>query len=168
MLLKVRIGRAASGADALQRAVPVPQHEVGMHCALRWRVVRQSLALASCRQHIEDAKYLCISRRFTDRLRPRCLAGGIIGPESPFRSDRWGKKGHYALLHAGAQAYTSGAPSRIKREGRATERGAISKRAHDPQCRRTQRSDRHCRSIPPAAARSSLYRPRCRLRQMSA
>ena len=35
------------------------------------------------------------------------------------------KKGHCARLHAGGQAFTLGGPSRIRREGRATECGAI-------------------------------------------
>ena len=40
--------------DALQRAVPVPQHEVVMRRALRRQVLRQRLPLAAGRQHVED------------------------------------------------------------------------------------------------------------------
>ena len=40
--------------DARQRAVPVPQHEVIVRCALRWQVLRQGLPLAASRQHVAD------------------------------------------------------------------------------------------------------------------
>src|SRR5690242_13070698 len=40
--------------DALQRAVPIPQHEVGMRGAFRWQILRQRLPLAARREHIED------------------------------------------------------------------------------------------------------------------
>src|SRR5205823_5578884 len=40
--------------DALQRAVPIPQHEVGMCRALRRQILRQRLPLAARREHIED------------------------------------------------------------------------------------------------------------------
>ena len=41
--------------DALQRAVPIPQHEVVMHYALPRQVLRQRQSLAPRREHIEDA-----------------------------------------------------------------------------------------------------------------
>src|SRR5205085_6653742 len=40
--------------NALQRAVPIPQHEVGMRGALRWQILRQRLPLTARREHIED------------------------------------------------------------------------------------------------------------------
>src|SRR5205823_3436530 len=40
--------------DALQRAVPIPQHEVGMRGALRRQILRQRLPLAARREHIEN------------------------------------------------------------------------------------------------------------------
>src|SRR5205814_2764522 len=40
--------------DALQRAVPIPQHEIGMRGALRRQILRQRLPLAARREHIED------------------------------------------------------------------------------------------------------------------
>jgi len=40
--------------DALQRTVPVPQHEVVMRCALRRQVLRQGLPLAAGREHVKD------------------------------------------------------------------------------------------------------------------
>jgi hypothetical protein len=40
--------------DALQRAVPIPQHEVGMRGAFRWQILRQRLPLTARREHIED------------------------------------------------------------------------------------------------------------------
>src|SRR6202011_5742466 len=40
--------------DALQRAVPIPQHEVGMRGAFRRQILRQRLPLAARREHIED------------------------------------------------------------------------------------------------------------------
>jgi hypothetical protein len=40
--------------DALQRAVPVPQHEVVMGRALRRQILRQGLPLAAGREHVED------------------------------------------------------------------------------------------------------------------
>src|SRR5262249_60576893 len=40
--------------DALQRAVPIPQHEIRMRGALRRQILRQGLPLAACREHIED------------------------------------------------------------------------------------------------------------------
>src|SRR3981189_1912905 len=40
--------------DALQRAVPIPQHEVGMCGAFRRQVLRQRLPLAARREHVED------------------------------------------------------------------------------------------------------------------
>jgi hypothetical protein len=40
--------------DALQRAAPIPQHEVGMRGAFRWQILRQRLPLAAGREHIED------------------------------------------------------------------------------------------------------------------
>src|SRR5207244_10802988 len=40
--------------DALQRAIPIPQHEVGMRRALRRQILRQRLPLAAGREHIED------------------------------------------------------------------------------------------------------------------
>src|SRR6202035_2972569 len=40
--------------DALQRAVPIPQHEVGMRGAFRRQILRQRLPLAARREYIED------------------------------------------------------------------------------------------------------------------
>src|SRR5215472_12514348 len=40
--------------DALQRAVPIPQHEVGMRRALWRQILRQRLPLAPRREHVED------------------------------------------------------------------------------------------------------------------
>src|SRR5438445_385996 len=40
--------------DALQRAVPIPQHEVGMRGAFRRQILRQRLPLAARREHVED------------------------------------------------------------------------------------------------------------------
>src|SRR2546423_5792178 len=40
--------------DALQRAVPIPQHEVGIRRALRRQILRQRLPLAARREHIEN------------------------------------------------------------------------------------------------------------------
>src|SRR5438309_1216088 len=40
--------------DALQRAVPIPQHEIRMRGALRRQILRQRLPLATRREHIED------------------------------------------------------------------------------------------------------------------
>ena len=40
--------------DALQRAVPVPQHEVVVRRALRRQILRQRLPLAAGREHVED------------------------------------------------------------------------------------------------------------------
>ena len=40
--------------DALQRSVPIPQHEVRMRRALRRQVLRQRLLLATRREHVED------------------------------------------------------------------------------------------------------------------
>src|SRR5205085_5835806 len=40
--------------NALQRAVPIPQHEVGMRGALRRQILRQRLPLTARREHIED------------------------------------------------------------------------------------------------------------------
>src|SRR5215475_1041448 len=40
--------------DALQRAVPIPQHEIRMRGALRRQILRQGLPLAASREHIED------------------------------------------------------------------------------------------------------------------
>src|SRR5438105_5053165 len=40
--------------DALQRAVPIPQHEVGMRGASRRQILRQRLPLAARREHVED------------------------------------------------------------------------------------------------------------------
>src|SRR6202035_3414185 len=40
--------------DPLQRAVPIPQHEVGMRGAFRRQILRQRLPLAARREHIED------------------------------------------------------------------------------------------------------------------
>src|SRR5215475_3891916 len=40
--------------DALQRAVPIPQHEIRMRGALRRQILRQRLPLAARREHIED------------------------------------------------------------------------------------------------------------------
>ena len=40
--------------DALQRAVPLPQHEVVVRRALGHQVLRQCLPLAASREHIED------------------------------------------------------------------------------------------------------------------
>ena len=40
--------------DALQRTIPIPQHEVRVRRALRRQVLRQRLPLATGRQHVED------------------------------------------------------------------------------------------------------------------
>src|SRR5476651_2910525 len=40
--------------DALQRAVPVPQHEIIMRRALRRQILGQRLPLASGPKHVED------------------------------------------------------------------------------------------------------------------
>src|SRR5512142_1412123 len=40
--------------DALQRAVPIPQHEIGMRGAFRRQVLWQRLPLAARREYIED------------------------------------------------------------------------------------------------------------------
>lgn len=40
--------------DTLQRTVPVPQHEIIMHRALRWQVFRQGAPLATGLQNIEN------------------------------------------------------------------------------------------------------------------
>ena len=40
--------------NALQRAVPIPQHEIRMRRALRRQVLRQRLPLATRRKHVED------------------------------------------------------------------------------------------------------------------
>ncbi len=41
--------------DALQRAIPGPQVEIGPHRALRRQVFGQCLPLAACPQHVENA-----------------------------------------------------------------------------------------------------------------
>src|SRR6266568_172151 len=41
--------------DALQRAIPGPQVEIGPHCALRRQVFGQRLPLAACPQHVENS-----------------------------------------------------------------------------------------------------------------
>src|SRR5579864_7051116 len=41
--------------DAFQRAVPLPQHEVGMRRAFRRQVLRQRLPLATRREHVENS-----------------------------------------------------------------------------------------------------------------
>src|SRR5579862_1424845 len=40
--------------DALQRAVPLPEHEVGMRRTFRGQVLRQRLPLATRREHVAD------------------------------------------------------------------------------------------------------------------
>src|SRR5205085_9130021 len=40
--------------DALQRAIPIPQHEIRMRGALRRQILRQCLPLATRREHVED------------------------------------------------------------------------------------------------------------------
>jgi hypothetical protein len=40
--------------EALQRAIPVPQHKVAMSRALGRKVLRQRLPLATGRKHVED------------------------------------------------------------------------------------------------------------------
>jgi hypothetical protein len=40
--------------DALQSAVPIPQHEVGMRGAFRRQILRQRLPLTPRREYIED------------------------------------------------------------------------------------------------------------------
>src|SRR5438876_986171 len=61
--------------DALQRPVPIPQHEIGMRGALRRQILRQCLPLAACREHIEDRVQNLAE--FTSRRSPPRLAGGI-------------------------------------------------------------------------------------------
>src|SRR3989442_9185073 len=41
--------------DALQRAIPGPQVEIGPHCALRRQVFGQRLPLAACPKHVENS-----------------------------------------------------------------------------------------------------------------
>jgi hypothetical protein len=58
------------------------------------------------------------SRTFTDRLRPPCGPGGIMGAlRSPIRHqlDRSGNEGHRGPPQGNVQASTSGALQRIKR-----------------------------------------------------
>src|SRR5271154_4330663 len=40
--------------DAIQRTVPVPQHEIAMRRALGWQIFRHRLPLAAGRQHVEN------------------------------------------------------------------------------------------------------------------
>jgi len=58
--------------DALQRAVPIPQHEVRMHCTLRRQVLRQRLPLATRREHVED----CVENLAHIDLAPTAAALG--------------------------------------------------------------------------------------------
>src|SRR5262249_10650129 len=63
--------------DALQRAIPTPEVEIGPYRALRRQVFGQRLPLAqsTARRKIPFK----ISRTSVVRLRPTCLAGGIMG-----------------------------------------------------------------------------------------
>ena len=58
--------------DALQGAVPIPQHEVRMRCALRRQVLRQRLPLATRREHIED----CVENLANIHLAPTAATLG--------------------------------------------------------------------------------------------
>src|SRR5438046_7353336 len=58
--------------DALQRAVPIPQHEVGMRGALRRQILWQGLPFASRREHIED----CVQNLADVHLAPTPTAFG--------------------------------------------------------------------------------------------
>jgi len=58
--------------DALQRAVPIPQHEVRMRCTLRRQVLRQRLPLATRREHIED----CVENLANIHLAPTAATLG--------------------------------------------------------------------------------------------
>ena len=58
--------------DALQGAVPIPQHEVQMSCALRRQVLRQRLPLATRREHIED----CVENLANIHLAPTAATLG--------------------------------------------------------------------------------------------
>jgi len=63
--------------DALQRAVPIPQHEVGMGRALGRQVLGQRLPLAARGEHIENRVE---NLPHVDRsLTTAALGGGIIG-----------------------------------------------------------------------------------------
>ena len=63
--------------DALQRAVPIPQHEVGMRRALWRQILRQRLPLAPRREHVEDR----VQNLANVHLAPPAAALG--------RRDRW-------------------------------------------------------------------------------
>ena len=67
-------------AEALQRTIQVPQHEVAMRRALGRQVLRQRLPLATGRKHVEDS----VQNLADIHLAPAAttLAGGIIGSTS--------------------------------------------------------------------------------------
>ena len=97
--------------DALQRAVPLPQHKVGMCRALRWQILRQRLPLATRS-----------TARRRSRSRPRehspRVAGRRVWPagssvrSAPIRhrSDRWDNVGRDARRYGDVQASTWGTP----------------------------------------------------------
>jgi hypothetical protein len=58
--------------DALQRSVPIPQHEVRMRRALRRQVLGQRLPLATRREHVED----CVENLANIHLAPTAAALG--------------------------------------------------------------------------------------------
>src|ERR1700680_2341774 len=58
--------------DALQRSVPIPQHEVRMRRALRGQVLGQRLPLATRREHVED----CVEHLANIHLAPTAAALG--------------------------------------------------------------------------------------------
>ena len=58
--------------DALQRSVPIPQHEVRMRRAFRRQVLRQRLPLATGREHVED----CVENLANIHLAPTAPALG--------------------------------------------------------------------------------------------
>ena len=57
---------------ALQRSVPIPQHEVRMRRALRRQVLGQRLPLATRREHVED----CVENLANIHLAPTAAALG--------------------------------------------------------------------------------------------
>ena len=63
--------------DALQGAVPVPELEIVVHRLFRRQILVQRLPLAAGPQHVKIP--FNTSRTFTDRLRPPCRPGGIMG-----------------------------------------------------------------------------------------
>jgi len=70
--LTLACGNIERMVDALQRAVPIPQHEVRMRCALRRQILGQRLPLATRREHVEN----CVENLANIDLAPTTAALG--------------------------------------------------------------------------------------------